>query len=154
MPQEITRPLVLIADPDIECVVLMARQLEWAGYSTIATGDGAEAHRLVDERRPDAVLVEAKLAGMDGYALVQRIRAEEHHRLLPIVMISSRAGKLDRDFAFTAGADDYVRKPFACSHIIARIATLVPAPAPPALPLAYRRLRPRRPVAQPALALR
>jgi DNA-binding response OmpR family regulator len=72
-------------------------------------------------------------------------------------MISARAGKLDRDFAFTVGADDYVRKPFLSSDLVGRLAMLLPSPAAPipvAKPIARptRRTKPLRPV--PALMSR
>jgi DNA-binding response OmpR family regulator len=159
MPEGITRPLVLIADPDTEYSALIARQLEWAGYGVLTTGDGAEALELIDDKRPDALIVEAVLPGITGYSLVRELREQPHNRLMPIVMISARAGKLDRDFAFTVGADEYVKKPFRCADIVARLAHLAPAgPRPAAVPVARRRTwEPAptpRPVGRPVLALR
>lgn len=154
MPDPSTRPLVLIADPDPECSVLVARQLEWAGYGVLTTGYGAEALELLEERRPDALVIEAKLHDTTGYGFVRDLREVPHHRLMPIVMISARAGKLDRDFAFTVGADEYVKKPFRCADIVARLAHLAPAGPVVAVPRARRRARVRMPVVQPALALR
>jgi CheY-like chemotaxis protein len=95
------------------------------------------------------------MSGMSGYEAVRVLRADPAARLMPVVMISARAGKLDRDFAFTVGADDYVLKPFRCADLVARIALLVPsadAPAP-AQPIARRGTRPAR-APQPALAVR
>ncbi|MEA2427227.1 MAG: hypothetical protein QOF37_855 [Thermoleophilaceae bacterium] len=123
----IVRPLVLVADPDTEYAVLIARQLEWAGYGVITTGNDADARAIIEEKRPDALVVEAKLPELTGYALVRELREQPHNRLLPILMISARAGGLDRDFAFTVGADEYVKKPFPCAAIVARLAHLIPA---------------------------
>lgn len=148
----ITRPLVLVADPDIETCVLIRRQLAWAGYGVLSTARADEAMELIEERRPDALVTEAKLAGGTGYGLVRELRAQPHNRLLPIVMISARAGKLDRDFAFTVGADEYMRKPFRCSALISRLAQLTPV-CPPA-PAVEGELGKRRTFAQPALAVR
>src|SRR4051812_14322604 len=111
------RPLVLVADPDVEYAALIARQLEWAGYGVITTGNGVEARELIEEKRPDALILEANLRDLTGYSLVRELREQPHNRLMPIVMISARAGKLDRDFAFTVGADEYVKKPFPCATI-------------------------------------
>src|SRR3954452_10969261 len=134
------RPLVLVADPDVEYAVLIARQLEWAGYGVITTGTDEEAIALIEEKRPDALIVEAKLPIHSGYELVRQLREQPHNRLMPIVMISHRAGGLDRDFAFTVGADEYIKKPFPCATIVSRLAMLVPA-QPVAAPIA--RPRPR-----------
>jgi DNA-binding response OmpR family regulator len=121
------RPLVLVADPDVEYAANIGRQLEWAGYGVITTGTDAEARDIIEEKRPDALIVEAKLPTGTGYELIRELRAEEETRLLPIVMISARAGGLDRAFAFTVGADEYIKKPFPCAAIVARLALLVPA---------------------------
>ena len=147
MPTELVRPLILIADPDVEYVALMRRQLEWAGYGVLTTGDGVEALELIEDKRPDALVIEAKLADVTGYELVRELRDQPQNRLMPVVMVSARAGKLDRDFAFTVGVDEYIRKPFRCADIVARLAHL--APAGPALAPIARRM-PRSPV--PALA--
>src|SRR3954467_6502164 len=92
------RPLVLVADPDVEYAALISRQLEWAGYAVITTGTDEEARTLIEERRPDALIVEAKLPTGTGYELVRQLREQPENRLLPIIMISWRAGGLDRDF--------------------------------------------------------
>jgi CheY-like chemotaxis protein len=146
-------PLVLVADPDVEYTALMGRQLEWAGYEVITTGDAATVLELVETRRPDAIVVEANMRGMTGYELVRQVREQPQNRLMPIVMISARAGKLDHDFAFTVGADAYLRKPFRYSDIVARLALLAPAgPVRVAAPVLRRGIRVSRPALQPALA--
>ena len=150
MPNDsITRPLVLVADPDVEAAVTIARQLEWSGYGVLTTGSAEEAEELVEEWRPDALVTEATMPGASGYELVRLLREEPVNRLMPIVMISARAGKLDRDFAFTVGADEYIKKPFRAADLVGRIAYLVPPPVTVArMARPGRRLRP-----VPALAL-
>jgi CheY-like chemotaxis protein len=163
MPEDnADRPRVLVADPDPETTGLLARQLEWAGYDVTTAGNGRDALVLVTRLRPDALVLEVKMELMTGYEVVRTLREDPRNRLMPVVMISARAGKLDRDFAFTVGADDYVRKPFKCSDLVAKLALLdpskpkpveKPAPAPEARrPLATRRRTNLRPV--PALAAR
>ena len=154
MPTEVARPLVLIADPDVECTALMRRQLEWAGYGVLSTGLDAEAFEIVEERRPDALIVEATLPRQSGYELTRRLREVPENRLMPIIMVSARAGKLDRDFAFTSGADEYLKKPFPFTHLVSRLAYLCPAaPLPPA-PIVRRTSRPATRFGQPTFALR
>src|SRR3954451_20244044 len=95
------RPLVLVADPDVEYAALISRQVEWAGYGVITTGTDEEALALIEEKTPGALLVEGQLAPPSGYELARELRDQPHNRLMPIIMISHRAGGLDRDFAFT-----------------------------------------------------
>ena len=160
------RPRVLVADPDPEISALLARQLEWAGYDVSTAGNGRDALDLVTRLRPAALVLEVKMELLTGYEVVRTLREDPRNRLMPVVMISARAGKLDRDFAFTVGADDYVRKPFKCSELVAKLTLLAPSglepavaaskpvvPKPQPKPFAARRARqPLRPV--PALAAR
>ena len=138
----IVRPLVLVADPDVEYAALISRQLEWAGYGVIATNSGSDARELFADKRPDALVLEANMRGLSGYELVRDLRVDPLNRLVPMVMISARAGKLDRDFAFTVGADEYIRKPFPCATVVARLALLTPA-LPAAQPIVRPHSRPR-----------
>jgi DNA-binding response OmpR family regulator len=144
------RPRVLVADPDPETSALLARALEWAGYEVSTVADGGQALELIGRLRPAATVIEAKMDVMNGYEVVRRVRESGHRR--PILMISARAGKLDRDFAFTVGCDDYVKKPFHSSEVVARLALLVPTAEtkPQPAPLARRVARRPRPV--PAFA--
>jgi DNA-binding response OmpR family regulator len=148
-----TPPLVVVADPNVEYTALMGRQLEWAGYEVVTTGEADSVLELVEERRPDALVIEAAMGpGVSGYELVRQVREKPHNRLMPIVMISARAGKLDADFALTVGADDYVKKPFKYSDIVARLALLAPTgPVREAAPIVRRGLRVSRPALAPAL---
>jgi DNA-binding response OmpR family regulator len=77
------------------------------------------------------VVLEVKMDVLTGYEVVRQLREDARNRLTPVVMISARAGKLDRDFAFTVGADDYVKKPFRSADLVARLALLVPSPNAP-----------------------
>jgi DNA-binding response OmpR family regulator len=123
----IVRPRVLVADPDPETSALLARQLQWAGYEVTTVANGGEALELIARLRPDAAVLEVTMEILNGYEVVRQLREGAHR--LPVVMISARAGKLDRDFAFTVGADDYVKKPFHSSELVARLGLLVPPPA-------------------------
>jgi CheY-like chemotaxis protein len=127
----IARPRVLVADPDPETSALIARQLEWSGYEATTVANGRDALDLIGRLRPAAVVLEVKMDVMNGYEVVRRLREDPRNGKLPVVMISARAGKLDRDFAFTSGADDYVKKPFHSSQLVARLGLLLPASIKP-----------------------
>lgn len=153
------RPRLIVADPDPETAGLLARQLQWAGYEVTTAGNGGDALELCKRLRPSALVTEVKMEGITGYELTRQLREDPRNRLMPVLMISARAGKLDRDFAFTVGADEYFRKPFLCSDVVAWLGLRVPVPGSPevateAKPIAQRR-RPGAPLqAAPALAYR
>jgi CheY-like chemotaxis protein len=96
-------------------------------------------------------VLEVKMELLTGYEVVRQMREDDPTRLVPVVMISARAGKLDRDFAFTVGADDYVKKPFRSADLVARLALLAPlpeAPKPKLEPVAAEAAKPS-PIARP-----
>ena len=120
------RPRVLVADPDPETSALLARQLDWSGYDVTTAANGRDALDLIMRLRPAAAVLEVTMELLNGYQVVRELREDPRSHKLPVVMISARAGKLDRDFAFTVGADDYVKKPFHSSELVARLGMLVP----------------------------
>jgi len=123
-------PTILVADPAAHTAALIARHLDGAGYHAVTAAGSAEALAAIDERRPAACVLEVMLGGgLSGYQLVRQLRALPETASTPIVLMSARAGKLDRDFAFTVGANDYFKKPFRVGELIARLEALV-APAP------------------------
>lgn len=152
------RPRVLVADPDPETSALLARQLDWSGYDVTTAANGRDALDLIMRLRPAAAVLEVTMELLNGYQVVRELREDARTGKLPVVMISARAGKLDRDFAFTVGADDYVKKPFHSSELVARLGLLVPTaetlkavtekPRPQASPRPMR----RRPTPVPAFA--
>ena len=153
----VARPRVLVADPDPETSALLARALEWSGYEVTTAANGQEALELITRLRPVAAVLEVTMEIINGYEVVRKLR--EASQKLPVLMISARAGKLDRDFAFTVGADDYVKKPFHSSELVARLALLMPTtetkvaafrpkPSPAPAPRPVR----RRPTPVPAFA--
>jgi CheY-like chemotaxis protein len=142
------RPRVLVADPDPETSALLARQLEWSGYDVSTVYNGRDALDVINRLRPAAVVLEVTMDVLTGYEVVRRLREDPRNHKLPVIMISARAGKLDRDFAFTVGADDYVKKPFRSSELVAHVAMRVPSPAAPKPVEA-----PPQPIARPARRL-
>jgi CheY-like chemotaxis protein len=152
------RPRVLVADPDPETSALLARQLEWSGYDVSTVYNGRDALDVITRLRPAAVVLEVTMDVLTGYEVVRQLREDPRNQKMPVIMISARAGKLDRDFAFTVGADDYVKKPFRSSELVAHVAMRVPSPDAPKLaeprpqPIARPGRRRLEPV--PALATR
>jgi CheY-like chemotaxis protein len=143
------RPRVLVADPDPETSALLARQLEWSGYDVTTAYNGRDALDLSVRMRPAAVVLEVTMEVLTGYEVVRRLREDPRNRKMPVIMISARAGKLDRDFAFTVGADDYVKKPFRSSELVARLAMLVPTPEAAKLAPAAAPAPAPKPIARP-----
>ena len=142
MPDPTRRqPLILVADPNPETTVLIERRLEWASYGVVTASCGEEAIELVEEKRPDAAIIEVDLRDMTGYDFVRQLRSQPESRLMALTLMSERAGKLDRAFAFTVGADEYLRKPFPSAIIVPSLARLLGDTAQREQRLEPRRLR-------------
>lgn len=115
----------------------LRRTLEGEGYAVEVAGDGAEALRRARAGRPDLILLDLMLPGVDGYGVLQRLRDEGDQT--PVLILTARSQEADKVYGFRLGADDYVTKPFGLSELVARVAALLrrartaaPSPGPAA----------------------
>jgi phosphate regulon transcriptional regulator PhoB len=128
-------PKVLVVDDEKDIVELVRYHAEKAGFRCVTAGDGASALRLVREQRPDLVVLDLMLPGLDGLEVCRQLRREPATARLPVIMLTARAEEVDRVVGLEVGADDYVVKPFSPRELIARIRALLrrvqegPAPA-------------------------
>ncbi|HZP85733.1 MAG TPA: ATP-binding protein [Burkholderiales bacterium] len=97
---------------------LLARQ-----WTVEAVGNGGEALRAVRREPPDLILSDIMMPELDGYQLLQKLRADPATREIPVILLSARAGEEARVEGMEAGADDYLVKPFAARELTARIRT-------------------------------
>jgi two-component system, OmpR family, KDP operon response regulator KdpE len=113
-----TRARILVVDDDDDIVTLLKLSLERAGAQVVPATSGAQALRLAFEHRPDIVLLDINMPGMDGLTLCQRLRELSD---VTIIMITALPGTDYVTGAFAAGADDYILKPFETSELLARV---------------------------------
>lgn len=110
---------ILIVDDEPALVDVVRYNLEQAGFGTLVASDGREALRLATEAKPDLVVLDLMLPGLDGLTVCRALR--EASPLLPIIMLTARDGELDRVLGLETGADDYVTKPFSPRELVARV---------------------------------
>ncbi len=122
------RPLVMVADDDTEIAVLVELLLQREGYDVVTAMNGSEALELIERKRPDAVVLDIMMPNLNGYEVVQRMRQDHATRFLPVILLSARAGALDRKYGIRMGADDYILKPFKAEHLLESIASVLPEP--------------------------
>jgi signal transduction histidine kinase/DNA-binding response OmpR family regulator len=115
------RGRVLVADDNADMREYLVRLLEpfWA-VETVP--DGAQALAVLQQRPPDLLLADIMMPRMDGNELLRRVRADETTRLIPVILVSARAGEESQMEGIGAGADDYVVKPFSARELLARVA--------------------------------
>ena len=110
---------LLIVEDDGDLRETVARRFRDDGYSVATAATGPAALEAVRAEVPDLVLLDVMLPGLDGVEVCRRLRAE--HPLLYILMLTARAGEVDRVVGLEVGADDYVTKPFSLQEVVARV---------------------------------
>ncbi len=105
-------PTVLVVDDEPDVLNVTEKVLKKHGYDTLEAGSGEEALRKVKEERPDAILLDIMMPGIDGWEVSKEIRESEELGDLPIVMLSVLSEKKDREKSFDYGADWHVSTPF------------------------------------------
>jgi two-component system, OmpR family, response regulator ResD len=113
------RPTVLVVEDEPTIGDMVGRYLERAGISTEIVRDGEAALASIGARRPDLVVLDVMLPGMNGLEVMRRVR--ETDRETGIVLLTARGEEADRVTGLEAGADDYVIKPFASAELVARV---------------------------------
>ena len=124
---------IMVVEDDQDLAEMLGIVLNGAGYEVDLVSRGDEAMDVFRAQKPDLVLMDVMLPGIDGVEIVRQIRGES---MVPIVMLTARGETPDKVAVLEAGADDYMVKPFEESELLARLKVrLRRAPAAPAEPL-------------------
>ncbi|MBA3866927.1 MAG: response regulator transcription factor [Solirubrobacterales bacterium] len=121
---------VLVVDDEPTIVDVVGRYMERAGYETYRAGDGPEALRLAALHRPDLVVLDVMLPGIDGIEVMRQL----HERPGPptaVILLTARGEESDRLVGLRHGADDYVVKPFSPAELVARVDAVLRRVSPP-----------------------
>lgn len=131
--------LLVDDDADIRASVRLGFELQWRDLEFLEAATGADGLRLVEEQRPDLVLLDVGLPDGDGYGVLREIRA---FSAVPVIMLTARDEPIDKVRGLEAGADDYVGKPFDHLELMARVRAVLrrlDLKAPVARSATYRR---------------
>ncbi len=105
-------PMVLVVDDDEDSLTLMAYILEQLSCETCFVADGLAALMAARQHRPNLILSDIHLPQVDGYGLIQQLRADAQTQAIPVVAVTALAGQENRDRILSAGFDGYISKPF------------------------------------------
>ena len=122
---------VLVVDDEPTIVEIVARYLERAGFETLQAMDGPEALRLADLNRPDLVVLDLMLPGLDGIEVMRQLH-ERPGKPVAVILLTARGEENDRLIGLRHGADDYVVKPFSPAELVARVEAVMRRVSPPA----------------------
>jgi two-component system alkaline phosphatase synthesis response regulator PhoP len=115
---------ILIVEDEQDVITLLKYNLEKEGYGVTYTSDGSLALHEIQLEKPDLIILDLMLPGLNGLEICRQVRNGQHASL-PVLMLTARAGATDRAVGLAAGADDYVTKPFAMSDLIVRVRALL-----------------------------
>jgi DNA-binding response OmpR family regulator len=111
-------PTILVIDDDPSIRSLLTDVLEVEGFTVRSAADGFAGLRAIAAERPDCVVLDVMMPGMDGHAVLQRIRAGEGGPGLPVVMLTAAADDAQAWQAWTEGVDYFLAKPFAPEELL------------------------------------
>jgi DNA-binding response OmpR family regulator len=113
---------ILVVDDEPAIVRLLRATLQVDGYAVVAADRGEQALPLLENERPDLVILDLMMPGMDGFETLRRIRSRSK---VPVIMLTARASDADTLKGLQGGADDYVTKPFNPDELAARVAAVL-----------------------------
>ncbi len=117
----VVKPRILVVEDEPAQREILIYNLEAGGFRVLRAGSGDEALLVVEEERPDVILLDWMLPGVSGIEICRRLRARVSTRSVPIIMMSAKSEEADRVRGLETGADDYVVKPFSVAELIARV---------------------------------
>lgn len=109
---------ILVVDDEPKIVKLARDYLEKSGFQVLSAGDGSTALAMARRERPDLIVLDLMLPGMNGYDVCRMLRRES---AVPIIMLTARVEESDQIVGLELGADDYITKPFSPRALVARV---------------------------------
>jgi DNA-binding response OmpR family regulator len=131
---------ILVVEDEPDLLDLVVWNLRKEGFRTVRAETGEQALALARDERPDLVLLDLMMPGLDGLEVCRRLRSQDDTKSIPIVMVTARAEEGDAVVGLALGADDYVKKPFGVAELLARVRAVLrrTSPAPDAAPRPLR----------------
>ena len=116
-----TREKILIVDDEEHIVELLDFNLKNTGYETFIAVDGIEAVKIAKEEKPNLILLDLMIPGMDGFDVCKEIKKDKDMKNTSIIMLTAKGEELDKILGLELGADDYMTKPFSVRELLARV---------------------------------
>jgi DNA-binding response OmpR family regulator len=118
----VSEQTILVVDDEEAIAEAVRKRLESEGFRVVVAGDGPDAIRLHAEHRPDLVVLDLMLPGMDGLEVCKAIQRDNW---TPVLMLTAKAEEADKVAGFAVGADDYLTKPFSLRELTVRVKAIL-----------------------------
>jgi len=112
---------ILVVEDDTAIRDMLCFSLKHSGYECLPVGDGEQGLALIKTQKPDLILLDWMLPGIDGIEFIRRLRANEFLADIPVIMLTAKGESEDLVKGLSVGADDYINKPFSPPELVARM---------------------------------
>ena len=116
---------ILIVDDEQDITDLITYNLEREGFSAIKAFNGDKVFAIIKSQKPDLIILDLMLPGMNGLDICKGIRANPDTAHLPVIMLTAKGDEVDKIIGLEIGADDYMTKPFSVKELVARVRTIL-----------------------------
>jgi putative two-component system response regulator len=119
------KPVILVVDDQPQNIELLEAHLVPQGYEIVTAANGEEALEKLSKSKIDLILLDVMMSGMDGFEVTRRVRQDNTHQLLPIILVTALRETEDRVKGIEAGCDDFISKPVDKVELLARVRSLL-----------------------------
>ncbi|MBI4833391.1 MAG: response regulator transcription factor [Planctomycetes bacterium] len=112
---------ILVIDDEKDLIKLIEHHLSKEGFLVIGAKDGIQGLEIIRKHKPDLILLDIMLPGMDGLEVCKRLKISAESSKIPVIMLTAKAQETDKVVGLELGADDYITKPFSPRELVARV---------------------------------
>ncbi|MBI5418104.1 response regulator [Candidatus Poribacteria bacterium] len=116
---------VLVVDDDPDIRELLSQSLSSELFDVLLSENGEEALNMVDQDKPDLIILDIMMPGIDGLEVCRRLKENPQTNTIPVLMLTAKSGVGDKIEGFVTGAEEYIAKPFDPMNVEARVATIL-----------------------------
>jgi CheY-like chemotaxis protein len=121
---------VLVVDDEPDVLLLCRLNLQQRGHELLEATDGSTALELARERHPDAIVLDLMMPGMNGYEVLETLQQDERTSDIPVLVLTAKSLRADRDRSHSLGASGFLTKPFLPSELCDMVESLFPVDGP------------------------
>lgn len=116
---------ILIADDEHKIVMTLEYAFRKAGYEIFIARDGTEVLEIIQNDKPDLILLDIMMPKLDGFSTLNQIKSQEKFKDIKVIFLSAKAGENDIQKGLDLGADDYITKPYSIKKLLERVEELL-----------------------------